>query len=51
MNVVWLLAVFIAIVTCAPKLIWSRAGNVSGKRVQNELGPISCEQSDICLTQ
>jgi len=46
MKVVWLLAVLIIIVTCAPRLTWSRAGYVPGKRLQIELGPISCKQSD-----
>jgi len=50
MKVVWLLAVFIAIVTYTPQLTWSEAGYVPGKRLQTELGPISCEQSDTCVT-
>jgi len=51
MKVVWLLAVFIAIVTYTPQLTWSGAGYVPGKWLQIELGPISCEQSDTCLTR
>jgi len=51
MKVVWLLAVFIAIVTYSPQLTWYGAGYVPGKRLQTELGPISCEQSDTCLTR
>jgi len=44
-KVVWLLAVFIAIVTQTPQLTWSGAGYVPGKRLQTKLRPISCEQS------
>jgi len=51
MKVVCLLAVFIAIVTYTPRLTWSVAGYVPGKRLQTELGPISCEQSDTCMTR
>jgi len=43
MKVVWLST----IVTYTPLLTWSGAGYVTGKRLQTELGPISCEQ---CLT-
>jgi len=45
MKVVWLLAVFIAIVTYTPQLP-GPGQVVPGKRLQTELGPISCEQSD-----
>jgi len=50
MKVVWLLAVFIAIITYIPQLTWSGAGYVPGKRLQTKLGPISCEQSDMSDT-
>jgi len=36
MKVVWLLAVFIAIVTYTPWLTWSGAGYAPGKRLQTE---------------
>jgi len=34
MKVVWLLVVFIAVVTYTPLLTWSGAGYVPGKRLQ-----------------
>jgi len=46
MEVVLLLTVFISIVTYTPRLTWSGAGEAPGERLQTELWPISCEQSD-----
>jgi len=51
MKVIRLLAVFIAIVTYAPRLTWSGADYVPGKWLQTEFGPISYEQSDTCLAR
>ncbi len=46
MQVAWLLAAFIAIVTYTAQLTWSGAGYVLSWRSQTEIGSIRCEQSD-----